>query len=217
MKSLYMGIDASKGYADFTVINESKEVVDKNYQLDDTKTGQKQLKARIKKYFSDDSDMVVYAGVESTGGYENHWYDYLKSLRTEYKIEVSRINPLIATYSSKADMKRNGTDKISALNIAECLISHKEKIKYDQTDSFRALKRSWTHIVLLTKQKVQLENQLDSFMYESNTELLAYCKHGKNLWLLRLLEKFPTAKDLAKANIKEFQPWQWDIFLFRIP
>ncbi len=198
-----MGIDASKGYADFTVINESKEVIDKNYQLDDTDSGHKQLKARIKKYFSDDSDMVVYAGVESTGGYENHWYDYLKSLRTEYKIEVSRINPLIATYSSKADMKRNGTDKISALNIAECLISHKEKIKYDQTDSFRALKRSWTHIVLLTKQKVQLENQLDSFMYESNTELLAYCKHGKNLWLLRLLEKFPTAKDLAKANIKE--------------
>jgi transposase len=203
MKSLYMGIDVSKGYADFTVINESKEVVERNYQLDDTKSGQEQLKTRIKKYFSNESDLVVYAAVESTGGYENHWYDYLKSLRTEYKIEVSRINPLIVSHSSKADMKRNGTDKISALNIAECLISHKEKIKYDQTDSFRVLKRSWTHITLLTKQKVQLENQLDSFMYESNPELLAYCKYGKPLWQLRLLEKYPTAKDLSKADIKE--------------
>lgn len=213
-----MGIDASKGYADFTVINESKEVIDKNYQLDDTDSGHKQLKARIKKYFSDDSDMVVYAGVESTGGYENHWYDYLKSLRTEYKIEVSRINPLIVMHSSKADMKRNGTDKMSALNIAECLISHKEKIKYNQTDSFRILKRSWTHIALLTKQKVQLENQLDSFMYESNPELLAYCKNGKYLWLLRLLEKYPTAKDLAKANIKEITklPYITDKLAFSI-
>ena len=198
-----MGIDASKGYADFTVLNESKEVVENNYQLDDTRSGQEQLIARIEKYFSYDPETVIYAGIESTGGYENHWYDYIKSLGSKYNIKMTRLNPLMVMHNSKADMKRIGTDKISAISIAECLISHKEKIRYDQGDKFHALKRSWTHITLLTKQKVQLENQLDSFMYESNPDLLSYCKNGKPDWLLRLLERYPTAIELSKASIKE--------------
>jgi len=203
MKLLYMGIDASKGYADFTVLNENKEIVESNYQLDDTREGQETLVDRMEKYFSDEPETVLYAGIESTGGYENHWYDYIKSLGSKYKIKVSRLNPLMVMHSSKADMKRVGTDKMSALNIAECLISHKENIRYDQGDKFYALRRSWTHIRLLTTQKVQLTNQLDSFMYESNPELLSFCNNRKLNWVLKILEKYPTAIDLSKADVKE--------------
>ena len=39
MKSFYLGIDVSKGYSDFVIINQQKQPVVKNFQLDDTFEG----------------------------------------------------------------------------------------------------------------------------------------------------------------------------------
>ena len=36
MESYYMGIDVSKGYADFVILDAKKDVVEPNFQLDDT-------------------------------------------------------------------------------------------------------------------------------------------------------------------------------------
>ena len=35
MKNLYLGCDASKGYADFVIINENHDIIESNFQLDD--------------------------------------------------------------------------------------------------------------------------------------------------------------------------------------
>ena len=39
----YLGIDVSKGYADFTILNANKDVIENNFQLDDTFEGHNQL------------------------------------------------------------------------------------------------------------------------------------------------------------------------------
>ena len=39
MKPFYMGIDVSKGYADFMIINSKKQPVVQSFQLDDTFKG----------------------------------------------------------------------------------------------------------------------------------------------------------------------------------
>ena len=36
MQTFYLGIDVSKGYADFIILNNQKKVVLENFQLDDT-------------------------------------------------------------------------------------------------------------------------------------------------------------------------------------
>jgi len=36
MESYFMGIDVSKGYADFVILDGKKNVVEPNFQLDDT-------------------------------------------------------------------------------------------------------------------------------------------------------------------------------------
>ena len=43
MKSFYLGIDVSKGYADFVIINQQKKTVVENFQLDDTFDGHSRL------------------------------------------------------------------------------------------------------------------------------------------------------------------------------
>ena len=43
MKPFYLGIDVSKGYADFMIINSKKQPVVQGFQLDDTFDGHRSL------------------------------------------------------------------------------------------------------------------------------------------------------------------------------
>ena len=86
MKSFYLGIDVSKGYADFVIINYQKEPVIKNFQLDDTFEGHNQLYEVLNRFLSNHPGAVLYAAVESTGGYENNWHNAL--VNVTYPVEI---------------------------------------------------------------------------------------------------------------------------------
>jgi len=53
---------------------------------------------------------------------------------------------------------------------------------------------------MLTKQKTQMLNQLESLVYSANPEVLRYCQDGVPGWVLTLLKRYPTALKLAKAR-----------------
>jgi transposase len=205
MSNFYLGGDVSKGYCDFVIINEDKEVIEENFQLDDNITGHKELEKVLKDFFKQNPTSVIYAGVESTGGYENNWYTMLKNLSLAVsamgmKISVARVNPIGTSHNSQAGLNRIITDKLSAQNIAEYLINHRKKIIYDKTDLFFSVRKQWKFIRMLVKQKTQLYNQLNSLLYIANPEMLVYCKHYYPAWLLKVLVKYPTAKDLSRAK-----------------
>ena len=201
MEQFYVGIDVSKGYADFIILNSKKEPMVENFQLDDTFEGHCQLYEWLNKFFEDHPESIIYAAVESTGGYENNWYNSLLEFQGSLNLQTARLNPLGVHHNSKADLKRNVTDKISAQNVAEYMIAHREKISYEQQDSLGSLRKQWGFIKMLTKQSTQLLNQLESLMYTANPELLVYCKDGPPAWILKLLKKYPTASNLAKARV----------------
>ena len=142
----------------------------------------------------------MFAAVESTGGYENNWYRSLQEFGQSLNICVARLNPLGVMHNSKADLKRNTTDKTSARSIAEYLIAHPEKVPYQQHDQWASLRKQWGFIRMLSKQCTQLLNQLESLLYTSHPGLLRFCKDGVPHWVLKLLLKYPTATRLARAK-----------------
>ncbi len=144
----------------------------------------------------------MYAAVESTGGYENNWYNALISFQTSLNIQTARLNPLAVVHSSKADLKRNKTDKISAQSVAEYLIAHPEKVVYQQQNQLTGLQKQWGFIQMLTKQNTQLLNQLHSLLYTANPEILTFCQDGMPAWVLKLLLQYPTATNLKRAHAK---------------
>ena len=202
MQSFYLGIDASKGYADFIVLNSQKKVAIESFQLDDTFEGHCHLYELLMTFLSDHPDCIMYAALESTGGYENNWYNALLAFQGTLNLHTARLNPLGVYHNSKADMKRNVTDKISAQSVAEYMIAHPEKVSYQSQDYLASLRKQWGFVKMLTKQSTQLLNQLESLVYSANPEILAYCKDGVPTWVLNLLLKYPTAANLAKAQVK---------------
>ena len=200
MEPFYLGIDVSKGYADFMIINSKKQPVAQAFQLDDTFEGHQTLYNTLGLFLAKHDNAIVFAGMESTGGYENNWYHSLVQFQGSLNIQTARLNPLGVMHNSKAELKKNTTDKISAQNIAEYLVAHPEKVVYQQHDSLAGLRKQWGFIRILTKQCAQFLNQLNSLLYSTYPELLSYCQDGVPNWVLKLLVKYPSAVNLKKAR-----------------
>lgn len=198
----FLGIDVSKGYSDFVILDTQKAVVEPNFQLDDTFTGHGVLYEVLENFFQAHPDAMLFAGVESTGGYENNWYSTLRKLSDNFNLQTTRLNPFGVSHHTKAGRNRTTTDKISARNIAEYMMNHPEKILYEQDGYYRECRKQWKFIKMLTKQKTQLLNQLQSLLYSSNRGLVKYCKDGVSDWILKLLVTYPTCSKLARAQVR---------------
>jgi transposase len=203
MNQYYLGGDASKGYADFVILDANKQVMIENFQLDDTHEGHCKLYEAIELFFHQHPDATLHAAVESTGGYENNWFRFFMDVSSCFNLKFARLNPLGVSKNIEAGLKRNITDKVSAHSIAEYLITHAEKINYQQRDVWAPLKEQWTYIDLLNKQQVQLLNRFEKEIYKANLELLCYCKRGTPRWILKIVAQFPTAKLLAQAKLEQ--------------
>jgi transposase len=202
MKPFYMGIDVSKGYADFMIINAQKKPVIQGFQLDDTFEGHQTLYNIVGRFLAENSNSILFAGMESTGGYENNWYNSLVAFQGSLDIQTARLNPLGVKRNSQADLKKNTTDKISAQNIAEYLVAHPEKVAYQEQNQLAGLRKQWGFIQMLTKQRTQFLNQFKGLLYTSNPERLRYCQTETPAWVLKLAIKYPSAAKLKRANVK---------------
>ena len=201
MKKYFLGCDVSKGYADFVILDSDKNIIENNFQLDDTFNGHNKLYSILTDFYKSHPGSSVLSAVESTGGYENNWFNTLSKLSEVMSVSIVRLNPLGVSHSQKALLNRAITDAISAKNIAEYLINNQNRIQLTPGSYYSSLRKQWIFVKLLVKQKVQLLNQLESIVYTANTEVLTYCKHSTPNWLLQVLKKYPTAKLLARAQV----------------
>src|ERR1700712_3902868 len=204
-KKVFLGIDVSKGYADFVLFDHESNVMESFFQLGDNTEGRRKLKDLIIGWQKEGME-ELYCGVESTGGYENNWYSFLKLLQASGGVYVSRLNPKAVKSVSEASLKRTITDSVSAENIASYLIKFPEKVDYGNNTSepaerFVEGRQFITGLRMWTKQKVQLNNQLEKLLYQYLSEVLVYCRHGIPTWLLKMLIKYPSIQQIRKASI----------------
>ncbi len=200
----YLGVDVSKGYADFILLNPKKEIIENGFQLDDNYKGHSKIKGLLKTFCTNHRLEEIQCAVESTGGYENNWYNFLKELNDELPVKVARLNPKGVKSNREATLSRNVTDELSSKYIAEYMISHPGKISFNQEsiNNFDSLRRQYKYIKLLLKQSTQLSNQLEKLLYSANPEILYYSKNGIPVWAIQLLTKYPTAEKLSRATVK---------------
>ena len=196
---LYLGADVSKGYIDLIVLNGQGEAVCKPAQLYDTPAGHEAL-YQLLSNLSQASAGQIYAGVESTGGYENNWFHSLTRFSRSLPLSVARLNPAPVKASEDAHFHRNKTDKSSAYAIANYLMRYGDQVKYGQADAWKELRQGWSFIRLMSKQKTQLINHMEKLVYTANPVMIPYMKKGLCKWHLTLLKQYPSADKLSRAR-----------------
>jgi transposase len=197
----YLGIDVSKGYADFTLLDKNKKELEKVFQLDDTRAGHDALKELMQQFIKQHHISTMYCGVESTGGFENNWYAWLVQLSGVLPLKAARLNPSGVKNNAVAGLERNITDALSSRYIAEYLIAHADKVTYDvQDDKYGSFRSMHKHINLLKKQNTQLINEMKMVLYSSFPEMMRYCKQGIPEWVLDVLKKHASSTAIAKLK-----------------
>jgi transposase len=219
MNDFYVGGDVSKGYCDYIILNSDEEIVEKNFQLDDTAVGHQALYQVFQNLWQRQPSAVIHVGFESTGGYENNWYHSILKFSEQWaeqwgegegRIQVTRLNPKAVSHHKKSELKRISTDKESAYTIAHYLIAHKKRISYHNHCQQGVLQQHleegqnlWKFIQTLNKQKVQCCNQLQSHLYKAHPQLIRYSQEGFSNWLLELVRQYPGAQVLSQASVAE--------------
>lgn len=132
----FLGVDVSKGYADFILLDKGKNTLESVFQLDDTKEGHTSLETLLKSFISKHRVTQLYCGVESTGGFENNWYGAISALGGYMPVKVTRLNPSGVKSNTQATLKRNVTDALSARYVAEYLIAHPQKVDYALSENY---------------------------------------------------------------------------------
>ncbi len=198
----YLGIDVSKGYSDFVLLNGSKEQLGKGYKLYDNRAGHDSLFKRLKSAKEKHGLQEIICGVESTGGYENNWYNSLHLQGMDKGLKVIRLNPKGVSHQGRSKGDRTVTDQVSAQTIAYQLIENRARLSaHTAPDLKQAQARRYYHYInTLVKQKTALTNQLEKLVYSAFPELLSYARNGMPNWLIKLLIKYPGHERVGRAK-----------------
>ncbi len=202
MTEFFLGSDVSKGYCDFVILDDQEQVVLDNFQLDDTRAGHNHLKAIVVNLFNKYKKVVLYVGLESTGGYENNWFKFFSDLSQIYNIKLSRVSATGVFHYIKSSQRKISTDKESARGIGEYLVRNKKTIRFNEYQKDVVIKKQWTFVKILVKQQTQLKNQLEKHLYIVQPQLLKYDLRVKPEWFFSLILKYPTAQKLSRASVK---------------
>lgn len=205
-KTIYAGIDVSKGYADFILLDQEKKIIETNFQLDDNYIGhdlfQKKLTALNAEGFK------VVCGLESTGGYEQNWVRCIKQLiEKKMSVELYKLNARGVKHQLESELRRTITDGVSAEGISIYVINNYSTKLHDWKRGIakeeKTTGRQMLCKLIVSQQKhlTAKYNQLEKMIYRQFPELLQYCKNGIPLWITRLLEKYPSLTAIKNAKL----------------
>lgn len=197
--TIYLGGDASKGYADFHALDESHNTLHRA-KLDDTKRGH----ATLHKWIEDNREgNLILVGLEASGGVENNWLRGLRDLELP-ELRVYRVNPLAVKKSREANrLHESVTDPTSARAVAEYLKAREKCLACEDEPALEEARAFENFIASQIKQTARLKIQLQQLLINTHPELTQFTRSGLKSWALTLLERFPTSHALAQADPHE--------------
>ena len=197
----FLGCDVSKGYVDCVLLGGDLKQLEAVIQFDDTRSGHDRFFAWLAQCESKHSLTQIDCALESTGGLEDNWYRMLVAQGLQKSWRVARLNPSVVKDAAKAELAANGSDAISARNIAMYLVRFSERVDYRVPEvkyaGFRSLNN---RIAMINKQKTQVNNEFKQVLYRCFPEILRYCRKGIPGWVLLLLKEYPLPGKLSRAR-----------------
>lgn len=205
---MMVGIDVSKGYADFAPLDSDGRPAEKTFQLPDTSEGHKNLRAWLKKSHATKGYERIVLVAESTGGYEDNWMRSARHQDVAAFCAAFRINPKIIHHEYKVQQRNSITDGVSALTIATYAFKNPDRFKpraVENNEDLTAARGILKHLAMLEKSMVMHKNALEKTLYRYLPSLLALKSEGWSIYFLQILIKYGSRKAIQKAAARGFK------------
>jgi transposase len=195
----YLGIDVSKKSCRYFLINPEGQKV-KSFSLDNTHEAFQNLLKRLEELSIPKEDLLI--GLEASGGFWENLYSHLK----DNGFRVVLLNPYHTSKFREALAKKAKTDDIDALVIAQLLRTGEyvqSQVAEELIQSLRELTK--LRYELMTERK-NFQRQVFSLLSIIFPELeKTALKNPFSVASMAILQRFPTAKDLAQAKPKQIE------------
>jgi len=196
----YLGIDVSKSKTDYLILDEKGERFQRPFSLENTREGFETLLKKLSEFSLTPENLL--AGLEATGSLWENLYSFL----TEKGYKVILLNPYQTRKFHQALGQKATTDIISAFVIADLLRSNRylsSIVPEEEIEALRELVKLQFH---LEEEKKRFSRRLVSLL------ALVFPEYEKtalrNVFSIasrRVLEKWPTAFDLAQAKVSQIE------------
>lgn len=196
----YLGIDVSKGYADFCLLTPDGDTW-KTAVLDDTARGHEDLTQLIDDALEEFDRLEV--GLEATGGYERNWLKTLQKLGDSRPMATDLINALAVKRFAEQDLHGNKTDEISAQLLADYMRRGYRKMEVEFEPHLEGPKAVIRMVRETVKRRASLKSRFRMLLFRANPELVPYSRSRLSKWLLKLVARYPTARQLAAVQPEE--------------
>ncbi len=190
----FVGLDVSKNFFHACLIDSSQNVLfNQSYPLDyqGISSFTKALPQGLKK--------SILIGIESSGCYHLNLITYL----VNHNFTCVILNPILIKNFAKLSLRKTKTDAIDAKTIAIFLSQFHQKLPPQAftSEEFKDLARERERISQeIAKRKNNLEKLVVVTFPELERTVNIY-----NTSILKLLEKFPSAKAIKKASLEEIE------------
>lgn len=201
MKRIFIGIDVSKGHADFTLIDEKQKRVLQSFKLFDNPEGHIALIHVIQEFKKNYPAVTIYCAMESTGRYEKHWNDLLRKF-DDLVDRVYIVSGYQVKYHHLSLNEKNKTDAISSFIIAHYLSSHYNDLLFNQSFNSILAKQIVKSIDLIDKSIVAETNRLKMETYIYFPEFSSIIESYLSTWHLTFLQRYPTSYHAKYGKIR---------------
>lgn len=195
----YLGIDVSKKSSHYLLLNEEGQKV-KSFSLDNTQEAFQNLLKRLEDLSIPKEDLLI--GLEASGGFWENLYSHLQ----ENGFTVVLLNPYHTNKFREALAKKAKTDDIDALVIAQLLRTGEYVQSQVAEETIQSLREITKLRYELIQERKNYQRQVLSLLTIIFPEFeKTPLKNPFSLASTAILQKFPTAKDLATAKPKQIE------------
>jgi transposase len=198
MSLILVGVDTSKGYADFHFENEAGSRLSPSGRFDDTPAGHAMVRHFFASLAAGDPDVSFRIGIECTGGLERNWLRGFAAL--PHSTQLYRLNPLAVRKFLDRELHRNISDPLSAQGLAQYLRSGLRKADRPYELDLEGARTLYRLTTSLLDRSTQVQNELHSLLPSVHPDLVSFCREGFPQWVLRLLIQTPTVVCLGRAD-----------------
>jgi transposase len=194
-----IGCDSSKGRIDVEIRNDHGTVLFTG-AFDDTPDDHQRMQRIIDDLRERFPDARIVAGIESTGGLERNWLAFFRREKRWTKcLRVFHLNAAAVHAFRSADLHRAPGDQAAASAIARFLLERcATRMPQAETDSGPVV--FYRTIRALCGERIAACQRLQTLLVPAQPDLVRFCRYGIPDWVLSLLERYPTAAQLARAR-----------------
>jgi len=209
--ALILGVDVSKGYGDFVLVDAQKQVLEPRFRLDDNRQGHDTLKEQLlgwKKRYRAKRILVV---AESTGGYEDNWLRLVRDKALIGFAEPYRLNAKIIYHEYEAQRRSSIDDGVSARTIAEHVAKNLEQFtpqSMEEGGIYQAARSMIRHLVSLDEECTSHKNALLKLLYQYLPSLEAIKPAGWPKYWIDMLLLYGSRRAIQAAASKGFKRLQ---------